>query len=238
MPIEFDGPNSKVSANTIEAQTGSTITIQSGHNLSGGGSGLTALNGSNIASGTVADARISALTASKLTGALPAISGASLTGISSGPTLGTLVTPTPAGSATFSSIPSGTTNIIVSFNEISTASVTSMQVQLGDAGGVESTGYAATSVDVSSSTSTLAESSTTGHIVSIQGSGRLLAGHMFLTLLDASSNLWISSHTAKLANDRMVAGGGSKALSAELTQIYFLLGAGSYDAGSMNIMYW
>ena len=82
MPIEFDGPNSKVSANTIEAQTGSTITIQSGHNLSGGGSGLTALNGSNIASGTVADARISALTASKLTGALPAISGASLTGIS------------------------------------------------------------------------------------------------------------------------------------------------------------
>ena len=41
MPIEFDGPNSKVSANAIEAQSGSTITIQSGHNLSGGGSGLT-----------------------------------------------------------------------------------------------------------------------------------------------------------------------------------------------------
>ena len=44
--------------------------------------------------GTVADARISALTASKLTGALPAISGASLTGISSGGLfhLGTLTT--------------------------------------------------------------------------------------------------------------------------------------------------
>ena len=61
MPIEFDGPNSKVSANVIEAQSGSTITIQSGHNLSGGGSGLTALNGSNIASGTVAAARLPAL---------------------------------------------------------------------------------------------------------------------------------------------------------------------------------
>ena len=34
--------------------------------------------------GTVADARISALTASKLTGALPAISGASLTGLKAG----------------------------------------------------------------------------------------------------------------------------------------------------------
>ena len=37
--------------------------------------------------GTVADARISALTASKLTGALPAISGASLTGITTGKVL-------------------------------------------------------------------------------------------------------------------------------------------------------
>jgi len=37
--------------------------------------------------GTVADARISALTASKLTGALPAISGANLTGITTGKVL-------------------------------------------------------------------------------------------------------------------------------------------------------
>ena len=54
-----------------------------------GGSGysLTNLNASNIGFGTVADARISTLTASKLTGALPAISGASLTdltGVSAG----------------------------------------------------------------------------------------------------------------------------------------------------------
>ena len=49
--------------------------------FSGSGASLTALNGSNIASGTVADARISTLTASKLSGALPAISGASLTNL-------------------------------------------------------------------------------------------------------------------------------------------------------------
>ena len=45
------------------------------------GANLTALNATQLTSGTVADARISTLTASKLTGALPAISGASLTGI-------------------------------------------------------------------------------------------------------------------------------------------------------------
>ena len=49
------------------------------------GAALTALNGSQITTGTVADARISALTASKLTGALPAISGANLTGVSAFP---------------------------------------------------------------------------------------------------------------------------------------------------------
>ena len=49
--------------------------------VTGNGSGLTNLNGSNIASGTVADARISTLTASKLSGALPAISGANLTNL-------------------------------------------------------------------------------------------------------------------------------------------------------------
>ena len=52
--------------------------------VTGDGSGLTNLNGSNIASGTVADARISTLTASKLSGALPAISGANLTNVNAG----------------------------------------------------------------------------------------------------------------------------------------------------------
>ena len=47
--------------------------------------------------GTVADARISALTASKLTGALPAISGASLTGITTGKIL-QVVSGTPRSS--------------------------------------------------------------------------------------------------------------------------------------------
>ena len=81
--LDLDGANSKISVDTIRGQSGTAISVQAGHNLAGDGSGLTALNGSNISTGTVADARISALTASKLTGALPAISGASLTGISS-----------------------------------------------------------------------------------------------------------------------------------------------------------
>ena len=75
---------SNISSGTLtNARLPSSISVS---NVSGNGSGLTSLNGSNISSGSVADARIPALTASKLTGALPAIDGSALTGIESVPT--------------------------------------------------------------------------------------------------------------------------------------------------------
>ena len=58
--------------------------------FSGSGASLTNIPAGNL-TGTVADARISSLTASKLTGALPAISGANLLGISVGITTEALV---------------------------------------------------------------------------------------------------------------------------------------------------
>ena len=73
---------SNVASGTLaNARLPSSISVS---NVSGNGSGLTSLNGSNISSGTVADARISTLTSSKLTGALPAIDGSALTGLSTG----------------------------------------------------------------------------------------------------------------------------------------------------------
>ena len=46
--VDIDGANSKVSADTIRGQSGTTVTIQSGHNLVGSGSGLTALPAANL----------------------------------------------------------------------------------------------------------------------------------------------------------------------------------------------
>ena len=98
---------SKIVVNNIESDSGiSSVTFTSdielgaknlkGHNLestgiitatsfSGSGANLTNLPAAQL-TGTVADARISTLTASKLTGALPAISGANITGISTAAT--------------------------------------------------------------------------------------------------------------------------------------------------------
>jgi hypothetical protein len=72
---------STLKVDTIESKTlNGDITVSSP--LSGSGASLTSLPAGNL-TGTVADARISTLTASKLTGALPAISGASLTNLPS-----------------------------------------------------------------------------------------------------------------------------------------------------------
>ncbi len=74
-------------------KSGSNLTFNSANGtlaatiFSGSGASLTNLPAGNL-TGTVADARISTLTASKLSGALPAIDGSALTGISAGATGG------------------------------------------------------------------------------------------------------------------------------------------------------
>jgi hypothetical protein len=55
--LDFDGANSKISADKIQGQSGTTVTIPAGHNLAGDGSGLTSLSAANL-TGTVATARL------------------------------------------------------------------------------------------------------------------------------------------------------------------------------------
>ena len=71
----------KASTGAPTAPNGLVVTgVSTATSFSGSGANLTSIPAGNL-TGTVADARISTLTASKLTGALPAISGANLTGI-------------------------------------------------------------------------------------------------------------------------------------------------------------
>ena len=65
--LDFDGANSKISADKIQGQSGTTVTIPAGHNLAGDGSGLTSLSAANITSG----------------GTLPALNGSALTNLPS-----------------------------------------------------------------------------------------------------------------------------------------------------------
>ena len=70
-----------ITATSLVGTGVSVVGVITATTFSGSGASLTSIPAGNL-TGTVADARISTLTASKLTGALPAISGANLTGIS------------------------------------------------------------------------------------------------------------------------------------------------------------
>ena len=71
---------SNIKLGTAGIVTATTFVGNLTGNPTGSGANLTSIPAGNL-TGTVADARISTLTASKLTGALPAISGANLTNL-------------------------------------------------------------------------------------------------------------------------------------------------------------
>ena len=80
--IRADSLKDRSGAGAPSAPNGMNVTgVCTATTFSGSGASLTSLPAGQL-TGTVADARISTLTASKLSGALPAISGANLTNLS------------------------------------------------------------------------------------------------------------------------------------------------------------
>jgi hypothetical protein len=152
-------------------------------------------------------------------------------------TSGTAVATTSGTSINFTDIPAWAKRITIAFQGISTNGTSLIQVQLGDSGGIENTGYSSGAWTANTSNA----NSTTGFIVC----GTLLAGYTFdgvatLVLLNSSTNLW--SFSSILANGTSAitsVGGGSKALSATLDRVRLTTvgGTETFDAGSINILY-
>ena len=160
---------------------------------------------------------------------------------SAGVTLGTAVATTSGTSIDFTGIPSGTKRIILSVDQISIASGTSGPiVQLGDSGGFETSGYLGSAfflgsagIQQASITTGLAMQPSTNATVT-------LCGAMSITLLDPNTFTWCSTFFAGRGdNTTGYAGGSSKSLSAELTQIRLTTIDGSlaWDNGKINIQY-
>lgn len=155
-------------------------------------------------------------------------------------TIGTMQTAT--GSETvidFTSIPSDVKKITLSFADAGTNGTNHYLVQLGDSGGLETTGYTSSSAIIDTTPSVI--SNTTGFIIGNQSSSDNKNGHLMLTLIDEATNLWSSSHDfTGVASDYISTGAGSKALSATLDRIRVTTvgGTDTFDSGSkFNISY-
>ena len=174
----------------------------------------------------------STLASSKLSGALPAIDGGSLTGIS-GISLGTAVATTSGTSIDFTGIPAGVKRITVMFNGVSTNGSSILQVQLGDSGGIENTGYVSNGWTANTNNT----SSTTGLLLG-GGSGTSYTRNGIAQISLIGSNLYSFSYSGgvSVAGGGEVAG-GTKTLSDTLTKVRLTTvnGTDTFDAGSVNI---
>jgi hypothetical protein len=143
------------------------------------------------------------------------------------------VATTSGTSVDFSSIPSGVTTIYVGFNGVSlSGSTNNLLVQLGNSGGVETTGYVS-----SGEWSGNAVQSTSGFIIRVLSSGRNVSGVLLFTRMDASANTWVTSGSLAVGTAISTVG-GVKSLSSELTSVRLTTtGAETLDNGSLAIGY-
>jgi len=136
---------------------------------------------------------------------------------------------TSGTSVDFTGIPAWVKKITVMFNGVSTSGTSDLLIQLGDAGGIENTGYSS-----SYAQTTTTGSSTSGLILAAATSSDLWYGSVIITSF--GSNNWTSM--GNLTNTGAVRiSAGYKATSETLTQIRVTVPSSAFDAGSINILY-
>lgn len=133
----------------------------------------------------------------------------------------------------FTGIPAGTKRITVNFSALSSNGTAITYLQIGDSGGLETSGYLSV-VETASSRYT----STTGFgLIGVGTATWSMNGRVVLELLDSATNTWIAEiMCADSAGGAVYAGAGSKALSATLDRLS-LVTTDTWDAGMVNITY-
>jgi hypothetical protein len=142
-------------------------------------------------------------------------------------------------SVDFTGIPSWVKRITIMFNQVSTNGSSSPAIQIGDSGGVETSGYNATSSLVFSSPQTAVY--TTSFTIRVDAvSGWVIDGYVTLNLLSSSANTWAIGGVlaAPTPSAYMTLVAGTKSLSATLDRVRITtVGGDTFDAGSVNILY-
>lgn len=157
---------------------------------------------------------------------------------SSGITSGTTVATTSGTSIDFTGIPSSAKRVFVLFNGVSTNGTSNLIIQIGDSGGVETSGYTGAVQITGAGSGAL----TNGFgVLNSTAAADTATGTVILTLMDASTNTW----TYMGLVTRVTAGfvhfsSGAKSLSPgplDRVRITTVGGSDTFDAGSINISY-
>lgn len=138
----------------------------------------------------------------------------------------------------FTGIPSWVKRITIILNGASTTGTSPMQIQIGDSGGIETSGYVGFNSAHGTGTASAGFTAAFGVTVSATytTAAKTYSGH--LTLTNISGNIWVASGT--FASDAYsYTTAGNKTLSDVLTQVRITTAGGTdtFDAGTFNIFY-
>lgn len=154
--------------------------------------------------------------------------------------LSTAQASTSGTAITFSSIPAGVRRITIMLSGVSTSGTSNIMVQIGDAGGVEATGYLGAATTIASATPASANFTTGFGVQATTAAGTISHGSIVLDLMNASAFTWAARAIVGHSNATNISmGAGVKSLSAELDRVVITTvgGADTFDAGSINISY-
>ena len=179
-------------------------------------------------------------TSGSVTLAAPAVAGSTtqtlvdVTGTLAPIVSGTAITLTNQTAPEFTGIPSWVKRITLMFSGVSTNGSGQVLVQLGDAGGYETSGYLGTTGYNASYTNY--SSGFTIDTASSVSAATIRYGAMILNYV--GSNIWVVCGTGGTGGSASYYFGGTKTLSDTLTSVrLFIDGTQQFDAGSINILY-
>ncbi len=153
-----------------------------------------------------------------------------------GPILATEQATTSGTEVDFTSIPAWVKRITVMLDGVSTDGTEEIMIQLGDSGGLETSGY------VGAAQQGTAAIGLSGGFILIQAGAAtvVLSGQLILTLQDSANNTWAASgNFGRSDSPSLTVVAGVKPLSGTLTQVR-LTSTGTpddFDAGAVSIMY-
>lgn len=140
----------------------------------------------------------------------------------------------------FTGIPSGVKQIVVMLDGVSTNGTSGFGVQIGDSGGLETSGYASGNAGVTAANAAFGNA---GGGASFNTSGLTSAAHaaygsFILTLQDSANNVWCAQWGLYFddTTDNTQLGAGRKALTATLDRVS-VISADTFDAGAISIAY-
>jgi hypothetical protein len=192
-------------------------------------------NGSNVATKvavtgdvTISNAGVTAIGSAKVTPTM----------LTQPLTLATAQNTTSGTSIDFTGIPSWVKRITVMLSGVSTSGASPVQVQLGDSGGVESTGYVVGNSTITGTNAVSVAVVNGGFVISGNSAAYTRDGALILSNL--VGNTWVG--IGSIVNESAGHAGltqGTKTLSATLDRVRITTvnGTDTFDAGSVNIMY-